>query len=317
MIWFVGPAWARPSSRFMWAAFATTICFALSGVCAHRIAKVLGGVRANFFRILLATLLLAAYAHFFGEGWSGGAFGWFFLSGIAGFGLGDVAFYEALPRIGSRLSVLLVHCLAAPFAATVEWLWLGTPLTALKISFALVTLAGVVVALAPSGHLEISRRTFWIGTVCGIIAGVGQGLGVVLSRKGYAVVEMAGHAISPLTASYQRILGGLLIAMAVWYFFSLRGSREKNSPLKGEAWPWLLAGTLAGPVLGVGCYQLALMHHSAGEVLPVVALTPLVIVPLAQWVEGERPTKRSLLGGVIAVAGVVGLAWSASHPAGR
>ena len=130
----------------MWAAFATTFFFALSAVCAQRMSKLLGGVRANFFRILLATSVLAAYAHLFGQGWSGGAFGWFFLSGIAGFGLGDVALYQALPRIGSRLSVMLVHCLAAPFAAFVEWLWLGTPLTALEILFALIALAGVALA---------------------------------------------------------------------------------------------------------------------------------------------------------------------------
>ena len=46
-------------------------------------------------------------------------------------------------------------------------------------------------------------------------------------------------------------------------------------------------------------------------VLPVVALTPLVIVPLSMWSEGEKPTVRSLAGGLIAVAGVVGLAWAA------
>jgi drug/metabolite transporter (DMT)-like permease len=42
-------------------------------------------------------------------------------------------------------------------------------------------------------------------------------------------------------------------------------------------------------------------------VLPIVATTPLVIVPLSFWIEGERPTRRSLIGGVVAVAGAVAL----------
>jgi drug/metabolite transporter (DMT)-like permease len=43
-------------------------------------------------------------------------------------------------------------------------------------------------------------------------------------------------------------------------------------------------------------------------VLPVVAMVPLAVIPLAYWLEQERPTRRSLVGGVLAVAGVVGLA---------
>jgi len=45
----------------------------------------------------------------------------------------------------------------------------------------------------------------------------------------------------------------------------------------------------------------------SGIVLPIVATTPLVIVPLAYWIEGERPTRRSLVGGVVAVVGAVAL----------
>jgi drug/metabolite transporter (DMT)-like permease len=39
-----------------------------------------------------------------------------------------------------------------------------------------------------------------------------------------------------------------------------------------------------------------------------VACTPLVIIPLSYWLENERPTRRSLLGGIIAVAGCIALA---------
>jgi drug/metabolite transporter (DMT)-like permease len=38
-----------------------------------------------------------------------------------------------------------------------------------------------------------------------------------------------------------------------------------------------------------------------------VATTPLVVVPLAYLFDGDRPGKRSLVGGVVAVAGVIGL----------
>jgi len=41
--------------------------------------------------------------------------------------------------------------------------------------------------------------------------------------------------------------------------------------------------------------------------LPIVATTPLVVIPFAKVVEGEQPTRRSLIGGVIAVIGAVAL----------
>jgi len=53
--------------------------------------------------------------------------------------------------------------------------------------------------------------------------------------------------------------------------------------------------------------QWALKTNTTGIVLPVIAITPIVIIPFARYMEGERPTIRSLIGGGIAVAGVVGL----------
>ena len=64
---------------------------------------------------------------------------------------------------------------------------------------------------------------------------------------------------------------------------------------------------LAGPVLGMGTFQMALATVPSGIVLPITATTPLMVIPFAYWLEGERPSKRSLVGGVIAVAGAVAL----------
>jgi len=55
----------------------------------------------------------------------------------------------------------------------------------------------------------------------------------------------------------------------------------------------------------VSCYQWALATTASGIVLPIVACTPLVIIPFSYWLEGERPTPRSLLGALIAVGGVI------------
>lgn len=304
-------------------AFLATLLFSMSVVAASRTTRVLGGTTANFLRLILATVFLALWAHGFGQGFGGGAMGWFVLSGIIGFGLGDLALYQALPRIGPRLTILLVQCLAAPFAALAEWVWMETTLSPRQLTAAVVILTGVAIAVAPQENLKITRRALVIGVTLGVVAALGQGLGAVISRQAYAVTALAGSDVDGLTAAYQRILGGLLfIAPPSVWIMARAHLRLRDSPSlrlvpgsdaaarRQNVWPWVVVNALSGPTIGVGCYQWALSVQPSGVVLPIVATTPIVVIPFAWLMEGDRPTPRSIVGGVIAVAGAVALAAS-------
>jgi drug/metabolite transporter (DMT)-like permease len=289
--------------------FLTAILWSISAVCATRSTRYLGGALANLTRLFLGTILLALWAHLFGMGLRGAGLWFFVLSGLAGFGLGDVAGYEALPRLGSRLGILIMQCVAAPIGALIEWLWLGTTLSPVQIFCGLLILAGVAIALAPKDHLQIERKCLVSGIVFGLVAALGQALGAVLSRKAYQVAALAGQSIDGGTAAYQRILGGLGVAAL---FFVVIQAQTKESKARspgawGAAWPWIIFNVLAGPTVGVSCYQWALATTPSGIVLPIVATTPLVIIPFSYKVEGDRPGVRSLIGGAIAVAGAVAL----------
>lgn len=304
----------------MFAALLTTVFFSLSAVTANRSVRYMGGNEANFWRLLVATLLLGTFAHIWGVGLAGAFLPWFLLSGLIGFGLGDLALFQAFPRIGSRLTVLLVHCLAAPFAMLAEWWWLGNAVNAVEIVCGFTILAGLAVALAPGKTGQPTERRWLSGVGFAVLAALGQGGGAVISRKAYAVAEATGFELAGvtggLTATYQRILAGLAIAAvsvllvrrrAVFAHFGwLTGKPPESAPRTqwAKVWPWILLNGLAGPTLGVACFQWALQGNKSGVVLPIVALTPLVVIPFARYLEGEKPTGRSLLGGVIAVAGV-------------
>lgn len=293
----------------MVAALLTTIGFSLSVIFASRSAKILGGPTANVSRLILAALLLAIWAHGFGGGLGGAGLPWFFLSGVIGFGLGDTALFGALQRIGPRLSILLTQCLAAPIAAFAEWVWLGTTLKPIELGCSAVILAGVALALAPDHGFEGSRRTFWIGVLCGLGSAVGQALGAVVSRKANDVSLAAGFTIDGGTAAYQRILAGVLVtALSFAFIKQMRphsGTVGRAQWLK--AWPIVVANALSGPTLGVACYQWALKTTKSGVVLPIVATSPLVTILLSWIIFRERPTRRAVIGGTIAVIGAVGL----------
>jgi drug/metabolite transporter (DMT)-like permease len=208
------------------------------------------------------------------------------------------------------LSIMLVHCLAAPFAAVVEWFWLGNRISAPEALSSTVILFGVALALAPGEHLHIPRRTLVIGIIMGALAAFGQGFGAVLSRRAYEICRANNFKMDGITAAYQRIWGGVLVAvLSMIWIKAVRREQPREKSWK-KIWPWLFANVAAGPALGVACYQWALGVERTAIVLPIVALTPLIIVPFSWHIEGERPSVRSLLGGAIAVAGVVGLTFA-------
>lgn len=301
----------------MLAALLTTLLFATSAICGYRTARQVGGVEANFWRITLATVFLTVWAFTFGAGFAG-APGWFFLSGLFGIGLGDSAYFQALPRLGSRRTVLMTQCLTAPFAAFMEFLWLGTKLNLAEILCVAVILCGVAIALKPDDHLKISRRDWKIGIIASVFAALGGSLGAVIIRKGYAAIGEAGMAVDAGTTGYQRVLGGILIPAIMLLVFKWHTARAHGPAFAGDTlqvtrdkwariWPWVLANALAGQTLGVTCMQWALQTTQAGIVAAIIATTPIILLPMTRLVEKEKIYPHSVIGALVAVAGVIAL----------
>lgn len=275
----------------------------------------LGGTEANFWRILVATFSLGIWAYTFGVGLAGVAFPLFFVSGMIGVG-SDVFLFQGLPRLGSRLTSLLVQCGTAVAGATIEWLWLGTKLTLPQTAACCTILIGVAIALAP-GHLA-SSRTQWIsGIAFSVLAAVGNGFGAVISRKGFAVAANAHQPLDVGTAGFQRLSGGLIVCglallivkrrEVAAQLFHPEAPRVPSSTKWKEAWIWVVANGLAGQTLGMCFFNWALKTTPTGLVLALVSTTPLVIIPFAWKFEGDKAHRRSIIGGAIAVAGAIAL----------
>ena len=298
----------------MTGAVLTALFFAGNAVCARRAALHYGGTTGNFLRLLLAAALLGAWAHAAGAGFGGGALGWFLLSGAVGFGLGGLTMFHALPRIGSNLAMLIVQCGSAVAAALLEWLWLGTRLSAAQAALAALTLGGVSLGLTGPAGPRPGRRAS--GIVLAVLSAVAQGAGAVLSRKAFGVLRLHGFFMDGASSAYQRVLGGLAVgtlALLVVRRWPATAGRTAPEPEAAPAaalppWTWVVFNTLLGPVLGVTCYQWALRSTPAGIVLPIVATAPLLTVPIARALEHSRPTPRFWLGALLAVAGAAGLA---------
>jgi drug/metabolite transporter (DMT)-like permease len=294
----------------MLGAFLTTIFFSLSVIFANRSIAAVGITRANLGRLLVALVCLGAYAHTLGRGLGGAGRNWFMLSGLIGMGLGDLASFNSLPLLGSRLSILMGQCLAVPIAILAERLWIGTRLTSAQFLWGAVILSGVALAVMPTPRHPPRVRVRPIGFLWGFLTAAGQGLGAVVSRRAGDAAVQAGESIDGISAAYQRTIGGLAVTAA---FFIVRAMIQRNRapetavPPTMLSYRWVLVNAFCGAIIGVSCYQWALATTPSGVVLPIVATTPLVIIPFSYLLEGERPSGRSLAGGAIAVAGAVAL----------
>ena len=302
----------------MFAALLCTLLFSLSALCGHRSAKLIGGTEANFWRLTSAAVLLGIWAYGWGIGLSGVAFPLFLISGVVGIGVGDVAYFQALPRLGPRLSVLVIHCCTAPCGAFVEWLWLGTTLTVKQGTWGLVAIVGVAIPLSPSEYIKRSRRELIVGTVCCVIASIAGASGAVLSRRAYALSHVNGETIDGANAAFQRVVGGTLFA-GLSLLIAKRQAFQVQSHAPAElivavskqkwrrVWFWVLANGLTGQTIGVSFMQRALETTPTAIVLSIIAITPIVLIPFALIFENERPSARSIAGSFIAVSGVLAL----------
>lgn len=295
----------------MLAALLTVGFFAFSGVSGERAARYWGGQQANLLRLFLSTLVMGVATWiFFRESLRAETFVWLFASGVVGFGIGDIALFLAYVRIGARLTILLNLCTAPLWGALLEWAWLGTTLGAPQIAAGALILAGVSTALWARPQGVPARGSCLIGIACGLLAGCGQGMGAVISRKAFEVADHAGFALNGFSAAAQRVSGGfttaLLLAVIV-YGLGKSHSRPTAPASSGRAALWLAATTLFGPILGVSCFQWSLITLPAAISTAVVATTPVAMIPLTVWLDGERPGWLSISGSMIAVGGVIGM----------
>lgn len=298
----------------MWPVLLTPIFFAATAVCAARASGLLGAVRANWYRILLAVLLLSCWMPVFGWPDPGRAGGWLFLAGGIGFGWGGLCMFQALPLLGPVLSLLLVECLAAIAAALFSWVVLGAALTDRQMFFLLLTLGGVVLALGPQlPPGQAVGRERWRGLLWAVSAALGQGLSFTLSRHAFTLAAGDQVHLSPLQATYLRLLGGALLAALFWLSMQHRLPRRPTlwQPWSGWAttpWVWVILNTLCGPVIGVTCMLWAIsLVENPGLVQAVAATSTLFSLPLSTGLPTPRRRRLYFLGTGLALLGNAGL----------
>ncbi len=317
---------ALPAAAFPFAGEAaglgTALCWVGTSFCFAAASRRLGAGTVNLVRSMLALgPLLALNLLLLGQGWPDApwqALGWLALSGVVGLAFGDQFLFAALVDIGPRLSVLLMT-LAPVFAAIAGLIMLGEKIAGTALLGMAVTLGGIawVVAERPApgdaraSSLPPAVRTR--GIVLGVLAAAAQGIGVVLAKQGMVGSDAT---VEPLAAQLVRMSGGVTALVIAWTVvgprrwlagIDLRGGQVR---ITRTAVVGLVGGTLLGPVLGVWMSLVAVKALDAGVASTLMALSPVLVLPIARLVDRQPIGSRAAIGAVVAVAGVILLAAS-------
>lgn len=293
-------------------AFLTSIFWTLSAICGQRAARSLGSLRANIIRLLFAVAFLGILVLALQPGsFHAETFWWLILGGVVGFGIGDVSLYLALARIGSRLTVLITFCVSPLIAAVGEWLVSGVFPTPMEAAAAGLILAGVCLTLRPSSPTHERYGSVTVGLIAAFFAAAGQGCGAVFSRIAIARAAEFELYLPPLSQAFQRVAGGAVFsAIAFGILLTLRKREGAHQPeWRVKNFLWVLGAGLFGPVIGLIFYQWALTTTESWLVLVIISLIPILTIPLAYWLERDRPSPIALIGAGIAVTGLICVTW--------
>ncbi len=317
MIPYLGEILALVTALF-WAF--TSIFFTFAG-------QRVGSRTVNRVRLLIAVPLLSL-AHLIAEGsplpLHAGAerWGWLGISALIGLVIGDGLLFYAFTAIGARLSMLLM-ALTPVISTLLAWLFLGERLLPRELLAIAITVSGIAWVVLerrqPAGTpaptpqpapapREPPVRTYLIGVLAGIGGAVGQATGLVFSKQG-----MVG-GFSPISSSFMRVL---VATLAIWILAVLQGQfRRSFTALKDRrALQFITGGACVGPVLGMTLSLAAVQLSQVGIASTLMALSPVLLLPLARWLFKEQITLRAILGTGIAMVGVALIFSPAASPA--
>lgn len=270
-------------------------------------ARRIGSLTVNLVRLVFAFALLSLAGLFVrgvplpvdatAHNWA-----WLTVSGLVGFTFGDLCLYRAYLVLGPRLSSLMM-ALVPPITALIGWVALGETLTSRDLLGMTLTVVGIGWAIlergrgAESGPVSISfAGGSFAGVALGFGGALGQGVGLILSKVG-----MAGYHV--FAANQVRVLAG-----AVGYallFFALKWWPNVRTGIRdGKALGFCALGAFFGPFLAVSLSLVAVRETVAGVAASIMALTPVLIIPLVIVLKKERVGIGGFFGALVAVTGV-------------
>lgn len=293
-------------------AFSWTIAALASEVGSRRLGVFVMNVWRMGVALLLSALLMwltlgSPYPVYAG----GQAWAWLLASGVVGYFFGDWCLFNSYLTIGSRMGQLFMT-LAPMFTAISAWVMLGQTLSWTALLAMGVTMTGIAISvLGRNQEHHVALNLPLKGILFGIGAGLGQGVGLVLSKIGldHYVADVPATLLPsvedflPFGSNMIRCVAGFVCFYA-WLLLSGHGGRMRESLKEHRGLLAMLVAVFSGPFIGVGFSLMAVQYTAAGIASTIMAMTPIIILLPSKWLFHQPITARTVVGAVISMVGV-------------
>ena len=297
--------------------FAIGVAFLWSGsaIFFDYVNRTLSALNSNLIRFFfgffpITILLLCISGDFFFAHANFVSVLWIASAGFVGFVFGDYFLFASYKLIHASYTQLIMT-LSPLFAALTGFLLLGERLTYNILLGMLVTLFGIALTIvrkpesAQKFGLAISKR----GIFFAVLSALGQGVGLVLSKKGLAEYHLsAGAACTDfyisIAATQIRIITGFVCFLLI-VMLRRGGARDFVGSFRH---PKPVAASCAGAFLGLGVgvplSLLALQYTQTAIVSTIIATVPIIILLYNRIFKKRKITVKEAVGVLLSVAGV-------------
>lgn len=223
---------------------------------------------------------------------------WLALSGFIGLVIGDGMLFQAFVLIGARLSMLLMSLV--PIISTIlAWLCLKEILTVYEIIAIILTISGIAWVILERNNRKNhpdSKNYLW-GIIFAFGGALGQAFALITAKKGL------GGDFPALSANLIRVLTATAI---FWIIAVFQGKTISNFRFwRNITARWsIIGGSFFGPFVGIWLSMVAIKYSHIGIASTLMALPPIFLLPLTHWFFKERHSWQTIIGTVLAVAGV-------------
>ena len=295
---------------------AVAVSWTFSAWYADKASRRIGSMETNVIRLVLAAIFLGLLlwvtvgrpypVHADGKAWL-----WLSLSALVGYVFGDWCLFNCYVCIGPRFGQLLMT-LAPPSAAIAGWFLLGESLSWKSWLAMFVTLCGIAISILNKGeghHFNLSLPVR--GILLGAGAGIGQGVGLVLSKVGMehysaAIPAGAGDAVAGMLPFASTMIRAIVGGVGFLILLSLQKGmgRLKEAVHDGKGMKYATLLTIFGPALGVSLSLMAVRYADAGIASTLMALTPVLII-IPDTLVNKHPVKlKEMVGVAVTMLGV-------------
>ena len=287
-------------------------------VASHR----LGAMTVNIIRLTLATVFIAITLMFtIGAPYplyaGGQAWFWLGLSALVGYTFGDFCLFNSYLVMGARFGQLFMT-LAPPAAAIAGWMLLGERMEGKSWIAMAVTLSGIAISILSrtKGSEGTEKKAFKFsvpikGILLGLGAGIGQGVGLVLSKIGMEhytqdIPSDAPAMMGSMMPFASTMIRAIVGALGFFVIMGLQKNLHKlvQAPKDRKGFSYAMLTTIFGPFLGVGFSLMAVQYTNAGIAQTLMALTPVLIILPYCLIYKQKVKFREIVGVTLSMAGV-------------